>query len=67
MKGDDDPAFGHGTTYLYYGATFARRFTARGLPGGNAARTVEGFVRFNRNVRIARWGGFAVGASTKAS
>jgi uncharacterized repeat protein (TIGR01451 family) len=62
LANDPDTAFGKSGTYHYYGATFARRDTAEGLPEGNAPRTVEGWVRFDNTVVLARWGGFSVGA-----
>jgi hypothetical protein len=66
LANDSDTAFGHGTTYLYYGAAFARLSSAAGLPSGNAPRTVEGWTRFSGSVTLARWGGFAVYAQDRA-
>src|SRR3712207_631027 len=50
LADDPDTAFGKSSTYLYYGATFARRASAAGLPSGDQPRTVTGWTRFTNTV-----------------
>ena len=66
LANEDDRAFGHGTTYLYYGAWFSRRFSAPGCPPATSRGPSRAGVRFDRAAWLAQWGEFGVGAEGRA-